>query len=113
MMSTNDNWQDLCALNDLVPGSGVAAKLGDEAVALFWPKADQPQVYALAHRDPFSRAEVLAWGLLCEKQGEWSVASPLYKQHFRLRDGVCLEQPELALRTWPVRVKGDRVEVAM
>lgn len=107
------NWQDLCAREDLVPGSGVAARVGDQAVALFWPQPEQPTLYALAHRDPFSRAEVLAWGLLCEQAGDWSVASPLYKQHFRLRDGVCLEQPGVTLPTWPVRFNGDRVQIGL
>lgn len=113
MMSSDMNWQDLCARGDLVPGSGVAVKIGDQSAALYWPEAGGETLFAMAHRDPFSRAEVLAWGLLCEQGGDWAVASPLYKQHFRLRDGVCLEQPEVVLPTWPVRFKGDRVEVGL
>ncbi|SDZ93572.1 nitrite reductase (NAD(P)H) small subunit [Marinobacterium iners] len=59
-MSSNVNWQDLCGRDDLVPGSGVAVKIGDQAAALYWPEPDKEQLYALAHRDPFSQAEVLA-----------------------------------------------------
>lgn len=110
---SNVKWQDICARDDLVPGSGVAVKLGDQAAAVYWPEPENPQLFALAHKDPFSQAEVLAWGLLCEKAGEWSVAAPLYKQHFRLNDGVCLEQPEVTLPSWPVRFNGDRVEVGL
>lgn len=113
MMNTQLNWLDLCSREDLVPGSGVAAKLGDQAVALYWPDPGNEQLYALAHRDPFSGAEVLAWGLLCEQDGEWSVAAPLYKQHFRLTDGICLEQPEVVLPHWPLRFNGDRVEIGL
>jgi len=106
-------WKDLCSRDDLVPGSGVAVKIGNEAAALYWPDAAREQLYALSHRDPFSQAEVLAWGLLCEHEGEWSVAAPLYKQHFRLCDGVCLEQPDVVLSGWPLRFNGDRVEVCI
>lgn len=112
-MMNSMNWQDLCGRDDLVPGSGVAVKIGDQAAALYWPDAAKEQLYALCHRDPFSQAEVLAWGLLCEQGGEWSVAAPLYKQHFRLRDGVCLEQPDVVLPCWPVRLNGNRVEVSI
>ena len=106
-------WQDICAREDLVPGSGVVVKLANTAAALYWPDPESPQLFAMAHKDPFSQAEVLAWGLLCEASGEWSVAAPLYKQHFRLSDGVCLEQPEVVLPTWPVRLNGERVEVGV
>ncbi len=30
------------------------------------------------------------------------VASPLYKQHFRLEDGQCLEDDSVTLRIWSV-----------
>lgn len=112
-MMNSMKWQDLCSRDDLVPGSGVAVKIGDQAAALYWPDAAKEQLYALCHRDPFSQAEVLAWGILCELEGEWSVAAPLYKQHFRLHDGVCLEQPDVVLPRWPARFNGDRVEVGI
>jgi len=35
----------------------------------------------------------------------------MYKQHFRLEDGHCLEYPEQSLRVWPVRLNGDVVEI--
>lgn len=113
MMNTHLNWLDLCSRDDLTPGSGVAVKIGNQAVALYWPEPDKEQLYALAHQDPFSGADVLAWGLLCEQDGEWSVAAPLYKQHFRLKDGACLEQPDVVLPTWPVRFNGNRVEAGL
>lgn len=52
-------------------------------------------------------------GLVGSLGGELVVAAPLYKQHFRLRDGTCIEYPEQSLRTWCVRLSGDSVEVAV
>ena len=41
------------------------------------------------------------------------IASPLYKQHFRLEDGSCVEYPEQRLRVWPARLNGEAVQVAV
>ena len=41
------------------------------------------------------------------------VASPLYKNHFDLSDGVCLEAPEHSVRAHSVRVEDGRVLVAL
>jgi nitrite reductase (NADH) small subunit len=45
--------------------------------------------------------------------GEVVIASPLYKQHFRLRNGGSLEYPEQQLRVWPVRWVDDEVQIAV
>jgi nitrite reductase (NADH) small subunit len=41
------------------------------------------------------------------------VASPLYKQHYCFSDGRCMEEPGQRLRTWPVRMNGEQVEIGM
>ncbi|WFM71330.1 nitrite reductase small subunit NirD [Halomonas sp. CKK8] len=114
-------WKALCNRTDLVPFSGVAAWLdtdeGPVQVALFYvpggpntPRFGLDQeLHALDHRDPFSGANVIARGIVGDLQGEPVVASPLYKQHFRLADGQCLEDEGVRLRTWPVSFKGDEV----
>lgn len=107
-------WHKVCKIDDLVAESGVAVLIhpaigSAQSVALFWLPELQPEVYALAHLDPLSGVEVLAHGLLCESGGDWSVASPLYKHHYRLTDGVCLEQPGIKAQTWPVKLDGQEV----
>jgi len=110
-MSNEVEWQIVCSADDLVAGSGVAVLLGLQPIALFWLPGASPELFALAHRDPFSGAEVLAHGLISDIKGELTVASPLYKQHFRLTDGVCLENPQVSIACWPVRFNGDQVEI--
>jgi nitrite reductase/ring-hydroxylating ferredoxin subunit len=39
------------------------------------------------------------------------VASPIYKQHFCLQTGACMED-NVNLRTWSVRVTGKQLQVA-
>ena len=107
------NWQPLCSTADLVANSGVVALLEGQQVALFYLPESEQQVFAIGNCDPKSGANVMGRGIVGHLQGELVIASPLYKQHYRLRDGSCLEYPELNLPVWPVRLNGEQVEVAL
>ncbi|AVX22549.1 Nitrite reductase, small subunit [Pseudomonas syringae pv. atrofaciens] len=109
------HWQTLCGRADLVANSGVVAWLDGAQVALFYlPESAQgEQLFAIDNRDPKSGANVIGRGLIGQIAGELVIASPLYKQHFRLHDGSCIEYPEQRLDVWPVRLKGDQVEIAV
>jgi len=107
-----NDWRELCGQRDLVAESGVVALLDGRQIALFYlPRQAERQLYAVDNRDPKSSANVIGRGIVGQLGGELVIASPLYKQHFRLADGSCVEYPEQRLRTWPVRLRGDRVEV--
>jgi nitrite reductase (NADH) small subunit len=110
----NTAWRTVCARGDLVADSGVVALLDGEQVALFYlPQAQEgQQVYAIGNRDPQSGANVIGRGIVGHLAGRLVVASPLYKQHFRLDDGACVEYGEQSLPVWPARFNGDTVEIA-
>ncbi len=92
----------VCRLEDIVPETGVAALVGGEQVAVFRVGQD---VYAIGNRDPFSRANVLSRGIVGDLKGELVVASPVYKQHFSLATGRCLEDDSVAVPVYPARVE--------
>lgn len=104
-------WRMVCHRADLVPGSGVVAWWNGVQVALFYLPAEG-RVYAVENRDPRSGANVMGRGILGHVDGSLVVAAPLYKQHFRLEDGICLEDPQLQLRTWSARLHAWRVELS-
>ena len=106
------NWQPLCSTADLVANSGVVALLEGQQVALFYLPENEQQVFAIGNCDPKSGANVIGRGIVGHLQGELVIASPLYKQHFDLATGECLEAPAQSVRTYPVRVDGGRVLVA-
>ena len=108
------SWRALCSRRDLVANSGVVAWLDGEQVALFHlPETETgEQVFAIANKDPKSGANVIGRGIVGQLKGELVIASPLYKHHFRLQDGACLEYPEQRLQVWPVRLNGEAVESA-
>ncbi|MBK5000564.1 nitrite reductase small subunit NirD [Pseudomonas sp. S31] len=113
VMKTQPTWQAVCQADDLVADSGVVVWLGGEQVALFYLPGQAQAVYALDNRDPRSGANVIGRGLVGSVQGELVVAAPLYKQHFSLESGQCLEDAGQRLRVWPVRLNGGAVEVAV
>jgi nitrite reductase (NADH) small subunit len=106
-------WQPVCARDDLVPGSGVCALVGGEQVALFYLPGEEQQVYAVSNRDPIGEANVLSRGVIGDIAGRLVVASPLYKQHFDLLTGLCLEQEGVRIEVYRARFDGDTVLVAL
>lgn len=105
-------WEKVCGREDLVPWSGVCALLGTEQVALFYLPNEEPTLFALGNRDPIGKANVISRGIVGDLRGELVVASPLYKQHFSLNTGVCLEEEEVRLEVYNVRLDGDSVLIA-
>ncbi|BAU75739.1 nitrite reductase small subunit NirD [Metapseudomonas furukawaii] len=114
-IDVSPQWQVLCSRQDLVPNSGVVAWLDGAQVALFYlPDAEEGrQLFAVDNHDPHAGANVIGRGIVGHLGGDLVIASPLYKQHYRLEDGTCLEYPEQRLRTWPVRLNGEVVEVGL
>lgn len=103
-------WIEICKFEDILPDTGVCALVDHEHVAIFRPTEEGP-LYAVSNIDPFAQASVLSRGIIGESQGEFYIASPLKKQRFRLKDGVCLEDNAYVLRTFEVRVRNHIVEV--
>ncbi len=102
-------WQHVCRIDDLTRERGAAALVDGHPVALF--RLDGDEVLAIDDVDPFWGVAVLSRGLVGCHGGCDTVASPLLKQRFDLRTGVCLDDTSVTVPTWPVRVSLGRVEV--
>ena len=100
---SNARWHEVCAHEDLIEGAGIAALVGGRQIALFQVHG---RVYALDNFDPSSRANVLSRGLTGNLQGERVVASPIYKNHFALTSGRCIEDP-VTLKRFRTFVNSD------
>lgn len=106
-------WTAVCALSDILPDTGVCALVAGRPVAVFHvPGLDGPQVLAIDNHDPHSGAGVLSRGLVGSLGNRVVVASPLYKQHFCLQTGQCIEAPEISVGAYPARVENGQVLVA-
>jgi nitrite reductase (NADH) small subunit len=96
-------WTQACRLDFLIPGRGVAVLLkGGRQAALFL--LTDGTLAAVGNIDPFGRAAVMSRGITGDRRGEPTVASPLLKQVFSLRDGRCLDDESHTLTVYDVRV---------
>jgi len=98
----------ICSAADLIENSGVCALIGDTQVALFYLPDTEQKVFALANWDPLGKANVMSRGIVGNVGDELVVASPLYKQHFSLTTGQCIEE-EATLATYDVALENDVV----
>ena len=106
------SWQAICNISDIAPNTGVCALVDGKQVAVF-KQAFTNQLFAVGNYDPAGKANVLSRGLMAELGGQLTIASPLYKHHFCLTSGICLEDNELSIPVYGVRISDDKVEVAL
>jgi nitrite reductase (NADH) small subunit len=120
-------WIEVCSVDDLQPDSGVCALVDGEQVAIFCiqehggsdsisatptdPRA--AKVYAVGNYDPIGNANVLSRGVVGDIRKQPVVASPLYKQHFNLQTGVCLEDETVKIPVYGVRIENGSVQVRL
>lgn len=102
----------ICKLEDLTPYSGTCALVNGEQVALF--RMDEGNtVYAIGNYDPIGKANVLSRGLVGDVEGQPVVASPLYKQHFNLKTGACLQEEGVSVPVYTVAVNDGCIRIAV
>jgi nitrite reductase (NADH) small subunit len=106
------DWTTLCNIDDLQPDSGVCALVKGQQIAIFHMLKGN-LLYAIHNYDPIGKANVLSRGMIGDIKGEPIVASPLYKQHYSLRTGLCLEDETVSIPVYAVRLSGDRVEIQL
>lgn len=110
-LSAERTWVTACASDALTPERGVAVLLPDRRQAALFRTFDGA-LYAVGNIDPFSGAAVMARGIVGDRGGEPTVASPMLKQVFSLRTGACLDATDVRLPTHATRERDGRVEIA-
>ena len=106
---TGTTYTTVCRVDQIEVEGGVAALVAGEAVAVFRTYDDE--ILAISNYDPFSRASVLARGIVGTRGDIPFVASPIYKQAFDLRTGQCLDDAAVRVPTYDVQVADGVVSV--
>ncbi len=113
-MTDAASWTFVCHRDDIVPNTGVCAKVGAAQVAVFRvvaPDGTEDGIFALDNFDVRSQANVMSRGLIGELSTETGpelvVASPVYKNHLCLRSGRCLEDEAWSVKAWAVTCGDD------
>lgn len=117
-VTTDKSWKTICGTADLVKDSGISALLINEAnstgeaeqIAIFHIPNSEEKIYAVGNYDPIGQANVLYRGLVGCIGDEPVVSSPLYKQHFSLKTGQCLQE-EQSIAVYPIRIENEQVQV--
>lgn len=107
------SWKAVCAVDDIVPNTGICAVVKDRHVAVFHVKGCEDRLFAIDNYDPNANASVLSRGLVGNLGERIVVASPIYKHHFDLKSGQCLEAPENSVNAYPVRIEKRTVWVGI
>jgi len=112
---TDLHWETVCLLDRLMPERGAAALLaaGGEPVQVALFRMADGTVYAIGNVDPFSKAAVLSRGIVGDRGGVPIVASPVYKQAFSLVTGQCLDDPDVRVPVYPVRIADGWLQVGL
>lgn len=105
-----DRWVRVCPADVLRAGRGVAALVEGRQIAVFL--LVDGSVAAVGNHDPYSGANVISRGIVGTIRGEPMVASPVYKQRFSLVTGACLDDREVALPCYDVRIADGWLDVA-
>jgi nitrite reductase (NADH) small subunit len=101
----------VCSLDRLTPDRGVAALVDGVAVAVF--ALSTGEVFAIDNVDPVSGASVLSRGIVGDVDGAPTVASPIFKQRFDLRTGVCLDVEDVRVAAHDARLIDGTIHVAI
>jgi nitrite reductase (NADH) small subunit len=104
-------WQTVCDLERLLPERGAAALVGHVQVALF--RTHDGAVHAIGNVDPISGAAVLSRGIVGDRGGVPTVASPIYKESFSLLDGRCLDADGVSVPVYAVRITDGNVQIGI
>ena len=105
-------WTAACAYDYLIPNRGVGVLLPDGAQAALF-RLDDGSLHAVGNIDPFSGAAVMSRGIVGDRGGRATVQTPIKKQAFALDDGVCLDDPDVALPVYATRIVDGYVEVGV
>jgi len=102
-------WTDICGYAELIPERGAGALVGGDQVAVF--RLWDGSLRAVGNYDPYGAAFVISRGIVGSRGERPIVVSPLLKHAFDLDTGAALEDPDVRLPTYPVRLRDGRVEV--
>lgn len=101
--SGDEEWRPVCRLEDLEAERGATALVHGQAVALF--RTHDDEVHALGNHDPFERTSCLARGIVGMRGDVQFVGSPVHRHAFDLRTGRCLQDAEVGVPVYEVRVE--------
>jgi nitrite reductase (NADH) small subunit len=104
-----EEWQAVCRAEDVEFERGVSALVHGQSVAIF--RMAGGEFYAVGNHDPYVRGSVLARGIVGRRRGVPFVGSPVHRHAFDLRTGRCLDDDNVGVAAYDVKVEDGVVHV--
>ncbi|KAG5182777.1 hypothetical protein JKP88DRAFT_164241 [Tribonema minus] len=101
-------WVKMGVVDDFPVDGGATVKYGESQLAVYRFES-RNEWYATQNVCPHKRALVLSQGIIGSKNGIPKVACPLHKKNFSLQTGACLDDDEMSVMTFPVKVEEGAV----
>ncbi|MDO5751171.1 MAG: nitrite reductase small subunit NirD [Rothia sp. (in: high G+C Gram-positive bacteria)] len=99
-------WTLICPDSELELNWGEVALVNGHQYAIVKTKHG---TFAYDHKDPNSGALVMARGIVGEKDGTATIASPLYKEVYRLDTGENVSGADYTLPVYPLEIRDGSV----
>lgn len=106
------HWFQACNAGDVPANGGVCVKYKDTQIALFH-FARRGEWYATQNECPHRRQMALSRGMIGTQNDEPKVACPFHKKTFSLASGECLSGDECRLKTYPVKLEGEKIFIGI
>ena len=100
-----DEYQTVANVGDVAEGTGLPVEVNGRAIALFLVDGDY---FAIDDQCPHQGAP-LCDGVVFDR----TVTCTWHGWRFSLEDGRWLDSPRIRIGTYPVRVEGDQIQVAV
>lgn len=107
-----ERWIHVGSVSDFPLDGGATIKYGRSQIAVY-NFSSRGEWYATQNMCPHRKAFVLSRGLIGDAGGVPKVACPLHKKTFSLEDGTSLQGESYHIRTFPVKVEGDEVQLKL
>ncbi len=105
-----ENWFYACKIEDVPANGGVCVKYKEEQIALF-NFSRRGEWYATQNECPHRQQMALSRGMIGSQNDEPKVACPFHKKTFSLATGECLSGDECAIKTYAVKIEGDKIYI--
>ena len=106
------NWIFACSTHDVPDNGGVCVKHDQQQIALYrFTRLNQ--WFATQNECPHRKQMALSRGMIGTYQEDPKVACPFHKKTFSLITGECLTGDVCAIKTYPVKIDGDKVFIGL
>ncbi|WP_282135653.1 nitrite reductase small subunit NirD [Seonamhaeicola maritimus] len=103
-------WFEVGQVSDFLENSGACIKYKDKQIAVY-NFARTEKWYACQNMCPHKMENVLALGMIGDKDDIPKVACPMHKKNFSLEDGSNLGGEDYKIATYPVKIDNGNVYI--